>query len=578
MGGVQAENLLRDATMRSMEQVLHDTLKRICEKNGIDAEGFSVTYPPDLSQGDYATNIALIAAKKMGKKPQDIAHEIVTLLQKEELPGIEAFSVADPGFINIHLDETFFHKTIRVIQKDAGDFGKNSSLKNKKILIEYTDPNVMKPFHIGHLMSNAIGEVFARLADWNGANVTRANYFSDVGLGIAKAVWGMNDLRAEIPTDDADIVTKTDFLGRAYVHGVTQFEADEAVMVQVKKINKLIYEKSEEGEWFALYEKGKRWSLEHFEHIYETLGSSFDTYYPESEVAEEGKQIVRDGLKQGVFAESEGAVVFHGEHTRVFLSSEGLPTYEAKELALNKEKFEDHAPDESVVITANEQDAYFRVVLEAMHKLFPDIAERTTHISHGMMRFVEGKMSSRKGNVITGESLITDIEARALERMDERDQTIAKKVAVAAVKYSILKQTPGKDSVFDPAQALSLEGDSGPYLQYTVVRAQSVLARARELNLEPAIENVPEGMVTDVQRLLHRFPEILLRAEKERAPQLVVTYLTELASSFNTFYAGVKIVDPNDVLSPYWLSLTNAVATVLTNGLSVLAITVPERM
>jgi arginyl-tRNA synthetase len=294
--------------------------------------------------------------------------------------------------------------------------------------------------------------------------------------------------------------------------------------------------------------------------------------------------LVEEGLIKDIFEKSDGAVVYKGEkkglHTRVFFTSKGTPTYETKELGLNKDKFEKEELDHSIIITATEQSGYFEVVLAAMAEVLPAIAAKTRHVSHGFMQLVGGKMSSREGNVISGESLIEEMRAKAFAKMEgrtfeseEAKEGVADMVAVAAIKYSILKQSSGKNIIFDPEQSLSFEGDSGPYLQYSYVRAESLLKKAESGNLKA--ENPPPE-VSSLERLLPRFPEVVERAGKEYEPHYITTYLTELASAFNSWYAEGRIIGSEH--EPYKLALTKAFALSMKNGLRVLGIRVPEAM
>jgi arginyl-tRNA synthetase len=286
-----------------------------------------------------------------------------------------------------------------------------------------------------------------------------------------------------------------------------------------------------------------------------------------------------------VFVESEGAKVFRGEeeglHTRVFLTSQGLPTYEAKDLGLLALKSKEPL-DSSITITANEQNDYFKVVLAAAKHLpeLREIANKTAHVSHGMMRLTEGKMSSRKGNVITGESLLTELTQAARERED---------VAVGAVKYAVLKQGSGKDIIFDPQKSLSLEGDSGPYVQYAHTRALSLIAKAKEAGV--ASEALGEGKTwpsgpertlqvsrsqSELERLLLHFPSVVERAAAELEPHYVTTYITELAGAFNAWYATERVIGGKH--PSYALLLVQAVQQTLAKGLNVLGIPAPEKM
>ncbi len=320
--------------------------------------------------------------------------------------------------------------------------------------------------------------------------------------------------------------------------------------------------------------------------------NTFSVYYFfESESGVVGQKLVEGGLVEKVFEKSHGAIVFRGKnfdshlHTRVFLNAEGLPTYEAKELGLAKIKANKYSADISISVTGNEINDYFRVVLRAMQELMPELSGKIKHLSHGMLRLPSGKMSSRTGQVITAEFLIEEIKKKVLAKIKDRElgkeekNLIAEKVAIGAIKYSILKQSIGKDVVFDFSKSLSFEGDSGPYLQYAYTRASSVLKKAENINPEakPQIfRDLTLESVEPLEHLLYQFPEITGRAYQELAPQYIVSYLIEVAGAFNSFYASHKIIDSDD--EAYRLALTKAVSIVLKNGLNLLGIPVLERM
>ncbi len=299
-------------------------------------------------------------------------------------------------------------------------------------------------------------------------------------------------------------------------------------------------------------------------------------------MAPKGKEIVLANPE--VFPESDGARVFKGEeyglHTRVFLSSKGLPTYEAKELGLEKTK-EEEFPDAElfIIVTANEVSDYFRVVKKAMEQIFPEIAKKLLHIPHGLMKLPEGKMSSRTGSIITGESLLADLAAEATKRAaDSRaddPEKLATDVAVGAIKYQVLKQSSSKDIIFDRERALSLEGDSGPYLQYAYARTRAILAKAADAGVIAAVD---EAMApNEVSRLLHRFPHVVAFAASQMESHLLTTYLTELASAFNSWYAQEQILDGTPA-APHKLAIVEAVGRTLKNGLWLLGIPAPEKM
>lgn len=549
-------------------------LEKALQSLGVEGVVPALEHPNDFAHGDYATNVALAAAKVAAKSPKAFAEELVQAFGTVD--GVAKIEVAGPGFINFYLSRKFFATSVADIVAVGSDWGKTRMLGGKRIMYEYTDPNPFKVFHIGHLMSNTVGESLARLTENAGATVVRANYQGDIGPHVAKCLWAV--LR------EGKDPHNVEELGAAYAAGAAAYETDPVAKGEIDTINQRLYAGDETLK--SVYDAGRSASLARFEELYALLGTAFDHYFFESVMGPLGLQLVAEGVQRGIFEESDGAVVYRGEkvglHTRVFRTKAGTPTYEAKELGLDKTKFELEKLDHSVIVTANEQDGFFKVVLAALAELLPDVAQKTRHISHGMMVLSTGKMSSRKGNVVTGESLIADMRARALEKMSGRElgaesASIADAIAVAAIKFEVLKQGTGKNIVFDPDSSLSFEGDSGPYLQYSHTRALSVLNKAREEKITASLAMAPDT-VELLERVLFRFPEVTARALTEYEPHYVTTYLIELAGLFNSWYAREKIVDPLDPHSPFKVALTQAFATTMKNGLWLLGIRAPDRM
>ena len=552
-------------------QNIKDTLKLVIDEIGLDVSKISLEHPGELENGDYATGVALRYAKQAGMKPQELAEKLIA--EMGDIEGVSKIEVAGAGFINFHLSPQTF-ATILEEARNSDAWGTNENEKGKKTIVEYTDPNPFKEFHIGHLVTNTIGESISRLFVYAGADVKRANYQGDVGRHVARAIWGL--------MQSGDSPESVVALGRAYAAGAAADMDGSVAKAEITAINRGVYERSDD-KINDLYDRGRKTSLEHFEKLYAVLGTKFDFYFFESEAGPFGKEVVLAHIKDGVFKESEGATVYDGEkkglHTRVFLNSEGLPTYEAKELGLSKMKYEKFPYDQSFIVTGNEIIEYFKVLLAAMNDVFPDLAKKTTHVPHGMMRLQEGKMSSRTGNVITGESLITDLSGAARERAKESRaedaDALAEQIAVAAVKYQILRQAIGKDIIFNREQALSLEGDSGPYIQYAHARAQAIVEKAREQNVGIKID--PKAEPKEVARLLARFPDIVERAAKNLEPQLVANYLVSFASAFNRWYANEHILDGTPAAS-HKVALADAARITLKKGLWLLGIEAPERM
>ena len=573
--------------------MIADKIKNIIEKAlkniGVEAGEISVEHPSDLKMGDFSTNVAMSLAKKEKKNPKELAEKIVEEINKNMPKEIEKIEVAGAGFINFYLSREFFSDSVKEILDKGNNWGKNEILSGKKVMVEYTQPNPFKPFHIGHLMSNAIGESVSRIVEFSGAKTIRANYQGDVGPHVAKAIWGM--YKAGPPTNEsAPSAVLAQYIGECYVKGSDAYDNDVEAKKEIEILNQKIYNKSD-AEVNKLYDWGRKVTLDAFEELYKILGTKFDYYFFESEMAPIGQKIVKENTPK-IFEESDGAIVFHAEkynpklHTRVFINSKGLPTYETKEIGLTVTKFEKEsnlktgALDISIVDTAIEQVEYMKVVQQAIALMYPDLESRMKHIAHGMMRLASGKMSSRKGNVITGESLLRDSMDIVLEKIKDRDFSdeekikVSESVGVSALKYSILRSSTGSDIVYDFEKSISFEGDSGPYLQYSAMRAKSILNKAGELK---NFSDIPE-QVSNLEKNMYRFPEVVLHAYQELEPHHIATYLTALASEFNSFYAGTKILDTEDKYSGYYLALTKSFFTTMQNGLYLLGITLPERM
>ncbi len=553
---------------------IEKAVKAVLADLGILEVAFVVERPAQMEHGDYATNAALAAGKLLKKNPKEVAEELRgKLLSQKSIPFVERIEVAGAGFINFFLSREALLEVARHAGADV--WGRSSYYTRKHVLIEYTSPNLFKPLHIGNLVGNILGESVSRLIEYGGAEVARLNYPSDIGLTVAKGVWGLwkNNL------DASDIAQ----LGKAYVAGNAAYEEDEAAKKEIEEINRALYDGSS-AQWSALRERGIETSRAHLDDLCERLGTRFDAEFFESQSGPLGRDIVKQ--HPGVFEESDGAVIYRGKgdglHTRVFLNSQGLPTYEAKEVGLFELKSGAYPDfDISITVTGKEQAEFFKVVFAALRRLFPERTQgrELRQISNGFLRLTTGKMSSRKGNVITGESLLADLQEKARKKMGGREvadpEQIAQQVAVGAIKYAVLKQGSGKDIIFDPEKSLSLEGDSGPYLQYAHTRALSLLRQAQKAGIEPDISDAPE-QAGILPRLIVHFPDVVERATAELEPHYVTTYLTEFAGTFNSWYASERVIGGEH---PRWgVLLVQDVESVLRKGLDLLGIPAPEEM
>lgn len=551
---------------------IRDALTAALEKEGISGVAIPLEHAADFSHGDYASSAALAFAKELKTNPRELAERLVVSMG--DVAGVSTIEIAGPGFINFTLDPEVIFTMLDIGRKHGSAWGQSLRMEGEQVLIEYTSPNLFKPLHIGNLVGNVIGESVSRLFEFASADVKRINYPSDIGLTVAKGVWGL--LKTE--GDPQDIRA----LGEAYRVGSDAYENDPASKEEIDAINKKLYEGTD-THLNKLREAGKKTSKKHLDDICKRLGTKFDTEFFESETGPIGKKLVES--HEEVFEKSDGAVVFKGEdyglHTRVFLNSMGLPTYEAKDLGnfeLKRKEYPEFT--RSYVVTGVEQKEYFKVIIEAIRKVFPEEASKDIrHIATGFLSLTTGKMSSRKGNVLTGEDLLADLGAeakvRAAESRAEDIDALAGDLAVAALKFQILKGGASKNIVFDHERALSLEGDSGPYLQYTHARTHAIVEKAKAQDVTAKFDT--SAPANELARFLMRFYETIMRAQEELEPHHVANYLIAVAAAFNSWYAQEQILDGTPAAA-HKVALTDITRLTLKNGLWLLGIPTPEKV
>ncbi len=559
-----------------MEQI-NSALLSACKKL-FDEEISPELALADSKFGDYASNVAMRLASELGKPPKQIAEEICN-----ELAGSEQFSCqpAGPGFINFRLNAKYWTEELHRALEAGDAFGKNQLFKSRTVVSEYSDPNPFKMLHAGHLYTSVVGDAISNLFENAGAKVYRVNFGGDIGLHTAKSIYSiLLELGGENPEklDDIDVDKRNQWLSKHYVNGNNIYEDDESAIAKIQTLNKQLYEISQKNQKNSglaqIYWQTRAWSYEYLKDFYKRIGSHFDKFYAESETAALGLVMVKEGIKNKIFKESEGAIVFEGEehglHTRVFINSQGLPTYETKDLGLMHAKKRDYNPDISLVITGNEQAEYMKVVLKAMHKIDASLATRTRHITHGLVKLKDGqKMSSREGNIL-GADEVLEIAAKSNQEVNKKNQP---DVVLGAVKYSFIRQRIGADIIFDPVESVNLHGNSGPYIQYAHARASSILSKS---NKQSGPEQVLAGDELELAKKILAFEGVLLKAAEEILPSQVCTYLYELAQVFNRFYEHNRVLDNERETTR--LELVKAYRQAIKNGLNILGIKAPDKL
>ncbi len=585
----------------------------------VEAEINLVEAPKDTG-ADFATNIAMNLAKNLKKNPMQIAEEVrgkaleLDVADEREISEIE---IAKPGFINIKLSDDFYKLELEKYQKNfLENISQNEYLK-KTVICEFSDPNPFKILHVGHLYTSMVGDAISRIVEFAGGNVVRANFGGDVGLHVAKNMYALLQHKDEI-NDLMTTTEKAELLSKTYVEGATAYEEDEVAKEKIVEINKKIYRIAEAGdsivaeleglierdasratldelELAKVYFWGRKASYQYFKDFYKKIGVKFDRYYPESTVAAKGLEMVTKGLGDGVYEESDGAIVFKGEkyglHTRVFINKNGLPTYEAKDVGLIFTKWEDYHFDKSIIITGNDIIDYMKVVLKSVEQYAPELSKRTLHLTHGQVKLPgREKMSSRKGNFLKAVDVIELIREELIKVQEELSQNkgepnpeeVDLRILLGAIRYAFLKYKVGGDIVFDVKESVSMTGNSGPYLQYSAVRAQKVLGKILESQVEKTNKKVEQKEWTlvvvekNLIKKIMQYKNVLGEVVGELSPSKLCTYLYEIAQDFSRFYENVQVVGSEYEVERGAIVL--AYLKVLTHGLSILGIEIPEKM
>ena len=555
---------------------IKEQIQQVIKRLKLPEVDINLEHPGEESHGDYSCNIAMVLAAKAEKNPRELATAIVTELEKDkELKKIvNKIEVAGPGFINFWLMSDYLISELELINTDKQTISSFHLGPEHKIMIEFAHPNTHKLLHIGHLRNISLAESIIRMLETIGNKVIRANYQGDVGMHIAKCIYGMMQSGEQAPKT---LDKKIEYLGKSYQEGNSYYENNEEAKQKIHDINKKIY--GRDPKILKLWKETRQWSLDYYDKFYKRVYSHFDRLYFESEVYDSGLKISKQALKDGILEKSKGAVVFNGEpyglHTRVFITGEGNPTYEGKELGLANLEFSKHGKiDKCIHIVGPEQASFFQVTFKVEELLNPAIyQDRQLHYIYGFVQLAKGKMSSRKGTVITAQWLLDEVKTKITKSFDVDDES-AEIIMIGAVKYSMLKVDPKSEIAFDINQSISLEGNSGPYLQYTYARCKSIMRKSKDHKLSKAVE--PNTKELTILRTLYKYPEVVLEAGKTYSPNLICNYLFDLAQKYNTFYNKHKVIGGDNI--QFRLQLTSATALVLKYGLNLLGIKTLEQM
>lgn len=550
---------------------------------------------PKEDFGDLATKIAFLLASKEKKNPVQIAKELTEKLNEKlknkKINFVERIETKGP-YINFYFNNEFYSEALKKILKEKEKFGTEKKTKkdSKKIMVEFFDSNTHKGVHIGHIRTMCLGEAVSRILEYSGNEIIRANYQGDIGPHVAKCLWGLINIYKE----KAPSTNRGTWLGKVYADASDKIKGNEKLEKEVQEITVKLY--AGDKKLTELWKKTRQWCLEDFKSMYKEFNVNFDEFYFESETQEIGMKLVKDFLKKGIVKEDQGAIIidFKDEDLGVcvLITKEGYPLYPTKDIGLAKLKFDNYNLQRSIHVVGKEQEFYFKQLFKAFEKIgsempvFEKAAKVSHHLVYELVMLPEGKMSSREGTLVLYEDLreklleLTkqEVKKRHEDWSSEEVEKTAMQIALAAIKFSMLRRESNRVLLFNWDEALNLEGDTGPYLQYAYVRAKGILEKTKEKSVVNPKYNFNEQEKKLIKKLCE-FPELIEKTARDMAPNYLADYLIDVAGYFNKFYTTSRVLNAeSDVETKTRLGIVSASGILLKNGLDLLGIECPEKM
>lgn len=568
--------------MKDFKQIIAKQISKTIDINEEELESYIET-PKDNKNGDYAFPCFRLA-KELRKAPPAIANEIKEKIEAVE--EIEKIEVAG-GYLNFFINKTILAKEVLEEISKAEQYGKSEIGKEKNIVIDYSAPNIAKPFHIGHLRSTVIGGALYNIYKYLGYNVTGVNHLGDYGTQFGKLIEGykMWGKEYDIEKDPINELTKI------YIRINEACKNDEQILENCRNN----FKKLEDGDSYCveIWKKFRELSLQEFQKVYDLLGSKFDSWNGESFYSDKMPEVIEILEKTGKLIESQGAKIIDledkGINTPCIIEkSNGSTTYATRDLAAILYRSRTYDFDKALYVTSYEQVLHFKQVFEVAKLLGLDekYTKGLEHVSFGMVLLPEGKMSTREGNIIKLEDLLNEAISRAQEIIEQKNpelenkEEVAKKVGIGAVIFNDMSASRIKDEVFDWNTILNFQGETGPYVQYTYVRTKSVLEKAGYLPKieEVKVENLADEYSLAILKLIYNFEDVLIQVTDKNEPSILARYLIDLAKAYSSFYNENKIIVEDKDIQNARVYLTYAVSEVLKQGANLLGIQMPEKM
>ena len=565
---------------------------------------------PQTTKKEFEGNLTIVVfpfVKAAKKSPEATAQEIGEYLQAN-CEAVKSFNVIK-GFLNIVIEPTFWVGVLNHIAETT-DYGfKPVTPESELVMIEYSSPNTNKPLHLGHVRNNLLGYSLSRIMTANGYNVVKTNIVNDRGIHICKSMLAWQKWGEGITPEKAG--KKGDHLiGDFYVAFDKHYKAEVAELME-KGLSKEEAEKAsplmeEAHEMLKKWEAGddevrsvwrmmNEWVYAGFDETYKRLGVDFDKIYYESETYLEGKEKVMEGLEKGIMYRKEDNSVWadltnDGLDHKLLLRSDGTSVYMTQDIGTAKLRYQDYPIDQMIYVVGNEQNYHFQVLSLLLDKLGFKWGKDLVHFSYGLVELPDGKMKSREGTVVDADDLMDEMISTAKEtsaelgKLDdctaEEADNISRIIGLGALKYFILKVDPRKNMTFNPKESIDFNGNTGPFIQYTYARIQSLLRKVAEAGISEAfgIVSPQEKEITLIQRLAD-FPNVVTEAGKNYSPALIANYVYDLVKEYNQFYHDCQIMKESDVdVRAFRIALSRTVGNIIARATSLLGMEVPERM
>lgn len=568
--------------LKDFKQIIAKQISKTIDINEEELESYIET-PKDSKNGDYAFPCFRLA-KELRKAPPAIANEIKEKIEAVE--EIEKIEVAG-GYLNFFINKSILTEEVLEEISKAEQYGKSEIGKEKNIVIDYSAPNIAKPFHIGHLRSTVIGGALYNIYKYLGYNVTGVNHLGDYGTQFGKLIEGykMWGKEYDIEKDPINELTKI------YIRINEACKNDEQILENCRNN----FKKLEDGDSYCveIWKKFRELSLQEFQKVYDLLGSKFDSWNGESFYSDKMPEVIEILEKTGKLIESQGAKIIDLEDKGIntpciIQKSNGSTTYATRDLAAILYRARTYDFDKALYVTSYEQVLHFKQVFEVAKLLGLDekYTKGLEHVSFGMVLLPEGKMSTREGNIIKLEDLLNEAISRAQEIIEQKNpelenkEEVAKKVGIGAVIFNDMSASRIKDEVFDWNTILNFQGETGPYVQYTYVRTKSVLEKAGYLPKieEVKVENLADEYSLAILKLIYNFEDVLIQVTDKNEPSILARYLIDLAKAYSSFYNENKIIVEDKDIQNARVYLTYAVSEVLKQGANLLGIQMPEKM